>query len=116
MLRHPELNQWADTVVLRFPTLSKPQALGLALWSFGMILARSCSLNAVADILASLLGQSFNTMRERLRDTYRGAGAKSGKQRAELDVALCWGTVTGLDIGWLGGAAIGYCHGCDELG
>jgi hypothetical protein len=91
MLRHPELNQWADTVVLRFPTLSKPQALGLALWSFGMILARSCSLNAVADILASLLGQSFNTMRERLRDTYRGADAKSGKQRAELDVALCWG-------------------------
>ena len=91
MLRHPELNQWADTVILRFPILSKPQAVGLALWSFGMILGRSCSLNAVADILASLLGQSFNTMREKLRDTYRGADAKSGKQRAELDVTLCWG-------------------------
>ena len=56
-----------------------------------MILGRSCSLNAVADILASLLGQSFNTMREKLRDTYRDADAKSGKQRAELDVTLCWG-------------------------
>ena len=71
MSRQPELYQWIDTVVTRFPPLSKPQATGLALWSFGMILARSCSLAAVADLLAPLLGQSFNTMRERLRDTYR---------------------------------------------
>jgi hypothetical protein len=90
MSRHPELYQWIDTVVMHFPSLSKPQALGLALWSFGMILARSCSLTAVTDLLAPLLGQSFNTMRERLRDTYREADAKAGKQRAELDIALCW--------------------------
>jgi len=64
-------------------------AVGLALWSFGMIIARSCSLTAVADLPAPLLGQSFNTMRERLRDTYREAGAKAGDRRAELDVALC---------------------------
>jgi hypothetical protein len=59
--RHPELCQWIDTiaVVMRFSTFSKPQALGLALWHFGMILARSCSLTAVADMLALLLGQSF---------------------------------------------------------
>ena len=54
MSRHPELYQWVDTVVMRFPSLSKPQALGLALWSFGMVLARSCSLTAVADVLATL--------------------------------------------------------------
>ena len=65
---------------------SKPQAVGLALWSFGMILARSCSLTAVADLLAPLMGQSFNTLRERLRDTYREASAKAGDRRAELDV------------------------------
>ncbi len=29
-------------------------------------------------------------MRERLCDTYRETGAKAGKQRAELDVILCW--------------------------
>ena len=90
MSRQPELYQWINTVVMRFPSLSKPQALGLALWSFGMILARSCSLTAVTDLLAPLLGQSFNSMRERLRDTYREADAKAGKQRAELDVTLCW--------------------------
>ena len=52
MSRQPQLYQWIDTVVMRFPSLSKPQALGLALWSFGMVIARSCSLTAVADVLA----------------------------------------------------------------
>ena len=77
MSRHPELYQWIDTIVMRFPSLSKPQALGLALWSFGMVIAGSCSLTAVADVLAPLLGQSYNTLRERLRDTYREAGANA---------------------------------------
>jgi hypothetical protein len=90
MKNSPELNQWFDTISVRFPALSKPQAFGLALWSFGMILARSCSLTAVADLLAPLLGSSFNTMRERLRDTYRESTAKAGEKRAELDVSLCW--------------------------
>ncbi len=103
MPRNPELYRWINTVGLRFPSLSKPQAFGLALWSFGMIIARSCSLTAVADILAPLMGQSFNTLRERLRDTYRGAEAKSGKQRAELDVSLCWGPwLAWILDGWQG--------------
>ena len=79
MSRHPELYQWIDTVVMRFPSLSKPQAMGLALWSFGMVIARSCSLTAVADVLASLMGQSSNTLHERLRDTFREADAKAVK-------------------------------------
>ena len=90
MSTHPEFSQWSATVASRFPALSKPQALGLALWSFGMILVRSCSLSSVANLLAPLLGHSFNTMRERLRDTYRESVAKSGMHRAELDVTLCW--------------------------
>jgi hypothetical protein len=91
MSRQPELYQWIDIVVTRFPTLSKPQACGLALWSFGMILARSCSLSAVANLLAVLLGQSFYAVRERLRDLYREAEAKAGAKRTELDVSVCWG-------------------------
>ncbi len=103
MSRNPELYQWVDTVAMRFPSLSKPQAFGLAIWSFGMILARSCSLIAVADLLAPLLGQSFNTVRERLRDTYRETEAKAGKQRAELDVTLCWAPwLTWILEGWKG--------------
>ncbi|ASF47609.1 hypothetical protein [Methylovulum psychrotolerans] len=67
MPRHPELYQWIDTIAMHFPSLSKPEALGLALWSFGMVVARSCSLTAVADVLSPLLGQKYNTLRERLR-------------------------------------------------
>lgn len=68
-----------------------------------MIVARSCSLTAVADLLAPLLGQSFNTVRERLRDTYREADAKAGKHRADLDVSLCWAPwLAWLLDGWEG--------------
>ena len=103
MSRHPELYQWIDTVVMRFPSLSKPQALGLALWSFGMVITRSCSLTAVADMLALLMGQSYNTVCERLRDTYREAGAKAGKQRVELDVTESWAPwLAWLLDGWSG--------------
>jgi len=46
---HPELCQWIDTIAMRFPILSKPQDLGLTLWGFVTILARSSSLTAVAE-------------------------------------------------------------------
>jgi hypothetical protein len=90
MSHHPELDQWIGIVSSHFPRLSKPLATGLALWSFGMIVARSCGLTAVAGILAPLLGQPFNTLRERLRDTYREADAKAGSCRAHLEVSDCW--------------------------
>ncbi len=90
MSRHPELYRWITTVADHFPGLSKPLAAGLAWWSLGMILARSCALSAVAGLLGALLGQSFHTVRERLRDTYREASAKAGTHRAELDVSECW--------------------------
>ena len=114
MSRHPQLYQWIDTVVMRFPSLSKPQGLGLALWSFGMVLARSCSLTAVADMLALLMEQSYNTLRERLRDTYREAGSKAGKKRVELDVTECWAPW----LAWLlmaGRSTVSDCNGCDEF-
>jgi Transposase DDE domain len=89
MSRHPGLYQWISTVTMHFPSLSRPQATVLALWSFGMILARSCALSAVAGHLAALLGQPTNTVRQRLKDWYRPAIAKRGYPRAELDVIHC---------------------------
>jgi hypothetical protein len=41
-----------------------------------MVIARSDSLTTVADMLAQLMGQSYNKLRERLRDIYRDAGLK----------------------------------------
>lgn len=67
---------------MRFPTLSKPHASGLALCSFGMIIVRSCSLSSVANVLSPMQRQSFNTFRERLRDAYWEIGGESLQQLA----------------------------------
>ncbi len=90
MSRLPGLYQWNDVVGKRFVHLSKPMAACLALWSLGMIVARSCSLTAVAWTWAPILNQKFYTLRERLRDLYREAPAKAGAKRRELDLDACW--------------------------
>jgi Transposase DDE domain len=90
MSRLPGLYQWQRIIARHFPTLSKPLTTCLALWSLGMILARSCSLTAVAWVWVPLLQQKFYTLRERLRDLYRDAAAKAGRQRRQLDLDVCW--------------------------
>ena len=69
MSRHDPLYDWTDEVATQFPHLSKPQAAVLALWSFGIVLARSCTLPAVANILSPLIGRCYNTVRQRLRES-----------------------------------------------
>ena len=55
-----------------------------------MLLARSCSLPAVAGLLAPLLAQPFHTVGERLRDTYREVPAKAGAHRTQRERSPCW--------------------------
>ena len=45
--RRQALARWTALLQRRLPTLSLPQAKGLALWSIGIVLARSSSLHAV---------------------------------------------------------------------
>jgi len=90
MSRLPGLYQWNDVVAKRFSHLSKPMAACLALWSLGMIVARSCSLTAVAWAWVPIVKEKFATLRERLRDLYREAPAKAGTKRRELDLDTCW--------------------------
>lgn len=90
MSRHDPLYDWTSAVTTHFPRLSKPQAAVLALWSFGMVLARSCGLSAVATALSPLLSQSWNTVRQRLREWYKPAARKAGTHRRELDVTTCF--------------------------
>jgi hypothetical protein len=40
--------------------LSKPQAVGLAMRSFGMVVTGSCGLSTVSVFLAALLGKKEN--------------------------------------------------------
>ena len=46
------VDQWRTTIMHHLSALSKPQATVLALWSLGMVLARSCALSAVSHLLA----------------------------------------------------------------
>ncbi len=91
MSRLPGLYQWNDIVAKRFSHMSKPMAAGLALWSLGMIVARSCSLTAVAWALVPLVQEKFYTLRERLRDLYREAPGQGRHPAAcQLDRDTCW--------------------------
>jgi hypothetical protein len=90
MSRLPQLYSWLATLTSAFPLLSAAQVRGLAWFSFGMVLARSCSVTRVAAQLADLLGQQFDTVKQRLRDWYCEASAKAGTQRRQLDVRSCF--------------------------
>lgn len=88
------LSQWQQLVSTQFPHLSRPQVLGLSLWSAGIVLAQRCGLTQVAVVLAYLLCRNESAVREHLRDTYRDAahkgGAKRGDKRRSLEVSTCF--------------------------
>ena len=82
--------EWTATVQEALPHLSKPQATVLALFSLGMVFARSCAVSAVAAVLAVGLDQSVNTVRQRLREFAWDAEAKAGAKRREIAVEACF--------------------------
>lgn len=72
------LDRWVGLLQRHLPALSLPQAKGLALWSIGTVLARSCSLHAVVLALACWLPFSPLCLRRRLQEWYQEASAKKG--------------------------------------
>ena len=101
MPRPEPLYQWADRVATHFPGLSTCQARVLALYSFGMVLARSSGLDRVALHLAASLGQGPQTVRQRLREFYRPAASKRGRSRRQLEPADCFAPLLGWVLaGW----------------
>src|SRR2546423_906671 len=88
--RHEPLYVWTKELTKAFPDLSKPQLKGLAEWSFGMTLARCCSLDCVACYMADWLEQPEHSVRKRLREWYLPADLKAGIKRQDLDVTTCF--------------------------
>src|SRR5215510_1406970 len=72
---HPRVTEWTTILRAHLPHLTKSQATVLALWSLGMVLARSCALTAV---------------RQQLREFCYEATAKRGTARQELVVETCF--------------------------
>jgi hypothetical protein len=97
------VSQWTTEVTTHLPHLSKPQATVLALWSLGMVLARSCALSAVASWLAAWLGRKENTVRQQLREFCYEARAKRGSRRQALVVENCFAPLLAWVLrGWEG--------------
>jgi hypothetical protein len=84
------LSQWEQTVSTYLPHLSKPQAARLTMWSYGMVLAKSCGTTSVAALLADLLGKSYESVRQRLREWCYDGADKKGLHRQEVDVTTCF--------------------------
>ncbi len=87
---HQQLNEWIATVTTQMPHLSKPQAMVLALWSFGMVVAKCCALTSVVLILAPLLHVKENTLRQRLREWCYNKKDKCGDKRTDFQVESCF--------------------------
>src|SRR3954454_3993770 len=83
MSHHEPLSQWIETVSTAFPQLSRPQAKVLALWSYGMVLAKACGITLVCAALALQLGCSEASLVQRLREWCYGAKDKRGCKRQE---------------------------------
>jgi hypothetical protein len=91
---------WQATVIEKMPTLSKPQAVVLGLWSFGMVMTQSCGLTTVSSFIAGLQGKKENSVRQRLREWYMGAEEKKGIDREEIDVSLCFNRLVLWVLSW----------------
>jgi hypothetical protein len=99
--RHsPELSQWIDEVSRNLSGLSKPQAVVLGMYSFGMVIVRSCGISSIAYALSLLLEKSENTMRQRLRELTYAAPDKRGAKRQALDVTTCFAPLLKWVLSW----------------
>jgi hypothetical protein len=87
---HPRVTEWTTILRAHLPHLTKPQATVLALWSLGMVLARSCALTAVSVFLATWLHRKEDAVRQQLRAFCYEATAKRGTARQELVVETCF--------------------------
>jgi hypothetical protein len=113
---HQAVYQGTEEVTRHLPHLSKPQAAVLALWSVGMVLARSCALTAVSLFLAQGLERKPNTVRQQLREWCYEARAKRGQPRQALAVESCLAPLLGWVLSWWEGHQLALAVDATTLG
>src|SRR2546422_6923506 len=96
--------------------LSKPQATVLALWSFGMVLARSCALTAVSHVLAKGMKRKEQTVRQQLREWYYDVPRQRGAKRHALPVETCFAPLLGWVVSWWQGTQLALAIDATTLG
>src|SRR5258706_12562582 len=104
MARSEGLSPWTETVSSHMPHLTKAQAVVLALWRFGMVLAQSCGISSVVTVLAPIVGRNDDALRQQLRawcyDAAHKAGAKRTIKRQELEVTTCFAPLLRWVLAW----------------
>ncbi|MGH8650278.1 MAG: transposase, partial [Burkholderiales bacterium] len=109
-------DQWQTTIMHHLSHLSKPQATVLAMWSFGMVLARSCALTAVSLLLAAGMHRKEQTVRQQLREWYDDIPRKRGTKRQALDVETCFAPLLGWVVSWWQGTQLALALDATTLG
>jgi len=109
-------DQWQTTIMHHLSHLSKPQATVLALWSFGMVLARSCALTAVSRLLAAGMQRKEDTVRQQLREWYYDVKRKRGPKRQVLHVETCFAPLLGWVVRWWQGTQLALAIDATTLG
>src|SRR3989475_2074198 len=109
-------DQWLTTIMQHLSHLSKPQATVLALWSFGMVLARSCALTAVSHMLAKGMKRKEQTVRQQLREWYYDTPRKRGPKRQALHVETCFAPLLGWVVSWWQGTQLALAIDATTLG
>jgi len=108
--------QWTEVVTKHMPQLSKPQAVVLALWSLGMVLARSGALTGVSLFLAQGLERKSNTVRQQLRAFGYEAQAKRGGPRQAVNVESCVAPLLAWVLSWWDGNQLALAVDATTLG
>src|SRR2546427_1937108 len=116
MFGQASFDQWLGTIMHHLSHLSKPQATVLALWSFGMVLARSCALTAVSHMLATGMKRKEQTVRQQLREWYYDTPRKRGPKRQALPVETCFAPLLGWVVSWWQGTQLALAIDATTLG
>jgi hypothetical protein len=116
MLCQASFDQWRTTIMQHLSHWSTPQGTVLALWSVGMVLARSCALSAGSPLLAQGMQRQEQTGRPHLRAWYYAAPRKRGTTRQPLRVATCFPLLLGWGGGWWQGTPLALAIAATALG
>jgi hypothetical protein len=86
------------------------------MWSFGMVLARSCALTAVSQLLAAGMQRKEQTVRQQLREWYDDVPRTRGAKRQALCVETCCAPLLGWIVSWWQGTQLALALEATTLG
>jgi hypothetical protein len=84
------LSQWEAEITRGLPVLHAAQVRVLAQWCFAMEETGLCACHTLAVFLSLVLGSTWHSVRQRLREWYFDANDKQGLNRREVDVRVCF--------------------------